>query len=189
MLFGIGCGVGELLGAFPLEHQRKSGDANAGVMNDVAVDSQNAASKDQTRITYGGFSFTKTDATGTDLTGAKFAIKNPSASTSSRKTACGRKSLTLRNPHAAATLRTTRKPRSSPTPASQTAPIPLRKPRPPNVYLSTAKVTFDVIIKSGVAVHFDETDLINSNNDRGFADGNDAITDYQVKNYKTISCR
>lgn len=49
---------------------------DAGVMNDVAVVSQNAASKDQTKVTYGGCSFTKT-ATGTDLAGAKFAIKNP----------------------------------------------------------------------------------------------------------------
>ena len=48
---------------------------NAGVLNYVEVNSQNAVAKDQTTITYGGFSFTKTDATGSNLTGAKFAIK------------------------------------------------------------------------------------------------------------------
>ena len=49
---------------------------NGKVPNKVEVNSQNAKAEDSTKITYGGFSFTKTDAAGNDLTGAKFAIKN-----------------------------------------------------------------------------------------------------------------
>ena len=57
----------------------------------------------------------------------------------------------------------------------------------PTGYLSSAKVTFKVTIKNGKAVHFDETDLVNGNNDKGSADGTDEITGYKVKNYKSIS--
>ena len=122
---------------------------NGKVPNKVEVNSQNAKAEDSTKITYGGFSFTKTDAAGNDLTGAKFAIKNSD-----------NKYLKWEN-------------------GVWT--------QAPTGYLSSAKVTFKVTIKNGKAVHFDETDLVNGNNDKGSADGTDEITGYKVKNYKSIS--
>ena len=57
----------------------------------------------------------------------------------------------------------------------------------PTGYLSSAKVTFTVTIKNGLAVHFDETDFINGGNDQGSAEGTEEVTGYKVKNYKSIS--
>lgn len=161
---------------------------SAGVLNAVEVNSQNAVAQDQTEITYGGFSFTKTDATGNDLTGAKFAIKNSddkylkqddkgswkevddaSASERDGDVADGEKTATFTYTGLADGTYT------------------VEETQTPTGYMSNAKVTFKVTIKNGVAVYFDETDKVNFNNDKGSADGTGEITGYKVKNYKSIS--
>ena len=160
---------------------------DAGVMNDVAVDSQNAVAKDQTRITYGGFSFTKTDATGTDLTGAKFAIKNSTGKYLKQENgvwkeaadaAASERGGDVENDEETATFTYT---------GLADGTYTVEETQTPTGYMSNAKVTFTVTITNGVAVYFNETDLINGGNDQGTANGTGAITDYTVKNYKSIS--
>ena len=56
----------------------------------------------------------------------------------------------------------------------------------PEGYLDSVLVKFNVTIKDGVAVYFDQTDLSNDTNDKGAADGTEGITDYSVKNFKTV---
>ena len=160
---------------------------SAGVTNAVEVNSQNAVAKDQTTITYGGFSFTKTDATGAELAGAKFAIKNSdnkylkqengvwkvvadaAASESGGDVVDGEETATFTYTGLADGTYT------------------VEETQAPTGYLSSAKVTFTVTIKNGLAVHFDETDFINGGNDQGSAEGTEEVTGYKVKNYKSIS--
>lgn len=159
-----------------------------GVTNKVEVNSQNAKAEDSTKITYGGFSFTKTDAAGNDLTGAKFAIKN-----SDGKYLKQENSLWKEVTDAATSARGGDVNEDGEETATFTytgladGTYTVEETETPTGYLSSAKVTFTVTIKNGVAVHFDETDLINGGNDKGSADGTEAITDYTVKNYKSIS--
>ena len=160
---------------------------NAGVTNVVEVNSQNAVAKDQTTITYGGFSFTKTDATGADLAGAKFAIKN-----SDNKYLKQEDGVWKEVADAAASERGGDAENNAETATFTYARLAdgtytVEETQTPTGYMSNAKVTFKVTIKNGVAVYFDETDKVNFNNDKGSAEGTEAITGYKVKNYKSIS--
>lgn len=161
---------------------------NGKVPNKVEVNSQNAKAEDSTKITYGGFSFTKTDAAGNDLTGAKFAIKN-----SDNKYLKWENGVWKTVDTADASARGGDVDENGEETAKFTytgladGTYTVEETQAPTGYLSSAKVTFKVTIKNGKAVHFDETDLVNGNNDKGSADGTDEITGYKVKNYKSIS--
>lgn len=161
---------------------------NGKVPNKVEVNSQNAKAEDSTKIIYGGFSFTKTDAAGNDLTGAKFAIKN-----SDNKYLKWENGVWKTVDTADASARGGDVDENGEETAKFTytgladGTYTVEETQAPTGYLSSAKVTFKVTIKNGKAVHFDETDLVNGNNDKGSADGTDEITGYKVKNYKSIS--
>ena len=158
-----------------------------GVTNAVEVNSQNAVAEDQTQVTSGGFSFTKTDATGAELAGAKFAIKN-----SDNKYLKQENGVWKVVADAAASERG-----GDVVDGEETATFTytgladgtytVEETQAPTGYLSSAKVTFTVTIKNGLAVHFDETDFINGGNDQGSAEGTEEVTGYKVKNYKSIS--
>ena len=161
---------------------------NAGVLNYVEVNSQNAVAKDQTTITYGGFSFTKTDATGSNLTGAKFAIKKVDGTYLKQENGLWK---------AVDDAKDSARGGDVDEDGVETATFTyngladgaytVEETETPTGYMSNAKVTFKVTIRNGVAVHFDETDAVNFNNDKGSADSTETITDYKVKNYKSIS--
>ena len=158
-----------------------------GVTNTVEVNSQNAVAKDQTKVTSGGFSFTKTDAAGNDLTGAKFAIKN-----SDNKYLKQENGLWKEVVDAAASERGGDVVNNAETAKFTYTGLAdgtytVEETQAPTGYLSSAKVTFTVTIKNGWAVHFDETDFINGGNDQGSAEGTEEVTGYKVKNYKSIS--
>ena len=162
---------------------------SAGVTNAVEVNSQNAVAKDQTTITYGGFSFTKTDATGKNLTGAKFAIKKTDGPYLKQENGLWKAVNDAKD--------SARGGDGDETTGEETATFTyngladgtytVEETQTPTGYMSNAKVTFKVTIKNGVAVYFDETDAVNFNNDKGSTDSTEAITDYKVKNYKSIS--
>ena len=159
-----------------------------GVTNTVEVNSQNAVAKDGTEITYGGFSFTKTDATSNDLTGAKFAIKNANDTYLKQENGLWK---------AVANATDSTRGGDVDKDGVETATFTyngladgtytVEETQAPTGYLSSAKVIFTVTIKNGLAVHFDETDFINGGNDQGSAEGTEGVTGYKVKNYKSIS--
>ena len=162
---------------------------SAGVTNAVEVNSQNAVAKDQTTITYGGFSFTKTDATGKNLTGAKFAIKKTDGPYLKQENGLWKAVNDAKD--------SARGGDGDETTGEETATFTyngladgtytVEETQTPTGYMSNAKVTFTVTITNGVAVYFDETDKVNFNNDKGSAEGTEEVADYKVKNYKSIT--
>ena len=156
-----------------------------GVLNEVKVNSQNATATDSTKVTNGGFSFTKTDAQDNDLTGAKFAIKNSNGKYLKQ----GEDGQWTEVADVADSERAGDSDNAAKFTYTGLADgtYTIEETQVPTGYLSTAKVTFTVTIKDGKAVHFDETDAFNGTNDLGSAEGTEAINDYKVKNYKNIS--
>lgn len=130
---------------------------------------------------HGGFSFTLTDVNDIALVGGQFVIKNTDGHY--LRNDAGKWVPTESADDAQITSDTATFALTGLADGTYT----IEQTKVPDGYLSSAKVIFDVTIKNGVAVYFNETDAFAADNDLGNPNGTDEVTGYQVKNYKNIS--